>query len=136
MNIFLQKSYKLWHSIYMIMRTWEQKAQKFDKWQFTITTVYCLKTVTIVLKPIFFQKYMKNFINFFSIFSGQNTLPLDLNELRPKKISKRCQLCPRKRDRKCRNFCQICSSAICGEHTVKSMVCVNCNHKFKCGLSL
>lgn len=38
----------------------------------------------------------------------------------------RCFLCPRKKDRKSRQYCVLCKQSVCSEHSEKKAVCKSC----------
>lgn len=76
---------------------------------------------------IAFSRILKIYHLTFSDVALQDPLLLGSDPIKPK----RCRICPRKKDRKCRTFCQKCLSPICGEHSVKTLVCINCDLFFK-----
>lgn len=47
-----------------------------------------------------------------------------------KKLSKRCQFCPRLRDRKTTIKCTICNGAACSEHSISYVLCEKCQEKY------
>lgn len=40
---------------------------------------------------------------------------------------KRCSLCHWSKDRKTRQYCKVCNRPVCGEHSYKIFVCVQCD---------